>query len=955
MRGAALASFLVVVAAGCLDAHTTRCGDLLCPGDAVCVELAVLGPRCVRPEQEAACVGQPDGAICSVEGLFDDGFCAEGACFLPICGNGLRDPGEVCDDGDNDSGDGCSARCDSDESCGNGILDSAADEECDDGGIEPGDGCGPTCLRERCGNGVRDPGEVCDDNNDEPGDGCGPTCLSDETCGNGQVDFGIGEQCDDGNIRSHDGCSSACTAELPIFSPLAFPGALGTTLTRSAYDAANDRVVRFGGLGPAGEGLRLTESFAGEGWRSIRGPQPPARSGHVMVYDAGRRRVLVFGGEEPQPRMGPPMPPTLLDDRWELVGEQWQVRETDGPPALSGAAGAYDAARDQVVIFGGTDASGVTSATWVRDGEVWTQADPATPPPARTGHLLAYDSARERVVLFGGTDAADVQLNDTWEWDGSAWTETTPAVTPLARAGMAYDATRGLVLAFGGTFDEPNNELWAYDGMDWTPLVVPGEAPEPRAGMTFAFHARLGIVLSLGADGPMGPGFSATYVLDGSGWREIELALQPPARLFPVGDYDPFLRRVLFYGGRFPGMGATTLRDLWTYDGSWNREPVNDLMGPPFSAAVHDPTSGRTIAVRPGMPDLETWAFEDGRWFELATSGAPPSRGESVLVHDSARGVIVLFGGSDGGTNLGDTWELRGTTWTEVSSAGGPAPRRLALAAYDSERSRVVMTGGQGDGPMLQDTWEYDGTAWTELATTASPPPANGRGMVYHPARRSMVLVGRIRMAGGVERRQVWELREDEGAWGWSQVPTPVLPESRRGPLVVYLPESDSILFTNGDPQADTWELQWTSAVPDEVCGNGMDDDDDGSADCADPDCANKGCGMGQACIDGACTCRGGSTETRCGDGVDDDCDGVVDCADSDCSAAPLCTTETSCSDGVDEDEDGLVDCADPGCLGIGACEAYEVTCTGGLDEDGDGWVDCADPDCFLVACDALF
>ncbi len=900
-----------------------------------------------------------DGDACSVPDLFD-GFCVMGACVLSNCGNGIVEPGEVCDDGNNRSGDDCSGRCDSDETCGNGIIDVAKNEECDDGNVEPGDSCGPTCQIETCGNRVVDPGEVCDDGNNLANDGCGPACLSNETCGNGVADFGVGEQCDDGNLRSHDGCSSACTAELPIFTERIFPGDLGGTRTRSAYDAANDRVVRVGGVGPGGEGLQLTQAFSGEGWRSIRGPQPPARTGHVVVYDAGRRRVLLFGGEEVRPRMGPPMPPTLYDDRWELVDDEWTLRETDGPPALSGAAGAYDAARDQVVIFGGIDASGATSSTWVRDGEVWSQADPAAWPPARSGHHMAYDSVRERVVLFGGTDGADMPLSDTWEWDGSTWTETTPAVTPLARAGMAYDANREQVLAFGGTFDEPNNELWAYDGANWAPLVVAGEAPEPRAGMTFAFHARLGMILSLGADAPFGPGFSATYILDGSGWREIELAVQPSARLFPVGAYDPFARRVLFYGGRIPGMMAPPLRDLWSYDGSWNREPVSELTGPAFSQMVHDPVSGRFIAVRAGMPDLETWAFEGGRWFQLNTTGAPPSREDVVLVHDPSRGVVVLFGGGEGDTNFGDTWELQGTTWTEVTSADGPPARRLAFAAYDSDRSLIVMTGGTGDDPRLQDTWEYDGSTWTELETVRPPPPANGRGMVYDPARRSMVLVGRIQQMGGGARRQVWELRQEREVggealvWGWSPVPTPVVPQSRRGPLVVRLPESDSILFTNGDPQPDTWELQWSSALPDEECGNGMDDDDDGVADCADPDCANKSCGMGQACIAEACTCRGGSTETRCGDGLDDDCDGVVDCADSDCSAAPLCAAETSCSDGTDEDEDGLVDCADPGCVGMGACEAFEVTCTGGLDEDGDGWVDCADPDCFLVACDAL-
>ncbi len=45
------------------------------------------------------------------------------------CGDGVRDPGEACDDGNTAGGDGCSADCRSTEVCGNGVVDPG--EECD--------------------------------------------------------------------------------------------------------------------------------------------------------------------------------------------------------------------------------------------------------------------------------------------------------------------------------------------------------------------------------------------------------------------------------------------------------------------------------------------------------------------------------------------------------------------------------------------------------------------------------------------------------------------------------------------------------------------------------------------------------------------------------------------------------------------------------------------------------
>jgi len=47
-------------------------------------------------------------------------------------------------------GDGCSADCLSDETCGNGVIDSVTGEACDDGNTDAGDGCDASCQFESC-------------------------------------------------------------------------------------------------------------------------------------------------------------------------------------------------------------------------------------------------------------------------------------------------------------------------------------------------------------------------------------------------------------------------------------------------------------------------------------------------------------------------------------------------------------------------------------------------------------------------------------------------------------------------------------------------------------------------------------------------------------------------------------------------------------------------------------
>lgn len=58
--------------------------------------------------------------------------------------------------------------------CGNGVVE--APEECDDGGELSGDGCDENCRLE-CGNRRPDPGEECDDGNRLDGDCCSATCT----------------------------------------------------------------------------------------------------------------------------------------------------------------------------------------------------------------------------------------------------------------------------------------------------------------------------------------------------------------------------------------------------------------------------------------------------------------------------------------------------------------------------------------------------------------------------------------------------------------------------------------------------------------------------------------------------------------------------------------------------------------------------------------------------------
>jgi cysteine-rich repeat protein len=85
--------------------------------------------------------------------------------------------------------------CDQTAVCGDGIIQ--AGETCDDGNSIPGDGCSGVCQIE--------PGYSCPN----PGKPC--VFTGQGLCGDGKIE-GV-EACDDGNTVSGDGCSATCQVD----------------------------------------------------------------------------------------------------------------------------------------------------------------------------------------------------------------------------------------------------------------------------------------------------------------------------------------------------------------------------------------------------------------------------------------------------------------------------------------------------------------------------------------------------------------------------------------------------------------------------------------------------------------------------------------------------------------------------------------------------------------------
>jgi hypothetical protein len=196
-----------------------------------------------------------------------------------------------------------------------------------------------------------------------------------------------------------------------------------------------------------------------------------------MAYDAAHDQMTLFGGLTTSPSSIP------MQDTWLWQVDHWaSVNPTTKPGARLDQAMAYDAVRQRVVIMGGhTNYSGgaLLGDTWTWDGTNWSPQTTPAALTARFGAAMAWDPVHQVIVLFGGENDAneaisgDVYYNDTWTWDGTSWTQAAGlGPNPRAFGRLVWDASRSRMVLLGGKAFLPVADAWEWDGHQWTLLPV---------------------------------------------------------------------------------------------------------------------------------------------------------------------------------------------------------------------------------------------------------------------------------------------------------------------------------------------------------------------------------------------------------------------------------------------------------------------------------------------------
>ena len=193
--------------------------------------------------------------------------------LIPMCGDGVLDIGEACDNGANNSD------------------------------VKP-NGCRTDCRRAYCGDGVIDTGEQCDDgstNSNTSPNTCRKNCTL-PFCGDGVVDNGshhntgavFNEACDDGNQDDSDGCTTKCEQCLQLGQMGNIEITTNTDLCPAKYqmDDYGDYgaiIIKASGVTLDCHGATLIGEGRGVGIVNFRSNDVVIKNCRIRGYDVGIR------------------------------------------------------------------------------------------------------------------------------------------------------------------------------------------------------------------------------------------------------------------------------------------------------------------------------------------------------------------------------------------------------------------------------------------------------------------------------------------------------------------------------------------------------------------------------------------------------------------------------------------------------------------------------------------
>jgi len=644
--------------------------------------------------------------------------------------------------------------------------------------------------------------------------------------------------------------------------------------TYMVFDPVRERMLLLGSDGAGGPGTAVwaLPTTGADTWTLQRAEGAPSSLSYTVdaCYDTERDRLLVWDGGASTlwtVTLGTPL--------------HWTGRAVTGPaPNVRASACTFDAAHSRMLVFGGCEGyTNVVATVWALatdDTATWRVLMPSgTGPTGRMNAVAVVDPAEDRLIMHGGRDFTGPMTprGDVWALSLSgppAWTALFTADTSASLRWYGHaavlDTARRRLLVLGGqiSYSVAHDEVAAFalDAPHEYSVAVP---PDPsRGAITFVDFAAY--------DGGHDAVFEYGMRADVLQFATRRLALsptptwalvvppqpRPPQRFGQATAYDPVRDRWLSFGGRYTyyvhyELPTVTYDDLRSFrpdpSPTWEDVPVTGARPPArqYGQMVHDAAGDRmilfggSITTEIGFPLHrlgtthfygDAWALAPAApaaWSPLAPGGPGPApRDGHVMVLDTRRHRVLVFGGRDSLGPRNDLWALTldgVPAWSPLTPGGpAPGPRWNAGGAYDALADRLVVACGySGTGP-LTDAWELrldvPAPEWAPLPTSGAAPTtgAYARPYAFDAARRRLLLFGTAQTAedGGAVLLPVWELSLGETP-GWTALaPSGPMPWDRYGASAALDPAHDRVALFGGTSgtdasycQSDHWILDF--------------------------------------------------------------------------------------------------------------------------------------------------
>lgn len=678
MRGAVAVALCAL--AGCIEPELVLCeSGLACPVGTRCDEVH---HTCVSPDQLSVCQDREDDSDCTAGPV--SGGCFDGVCLPRGCGNRVVEAGEMCDDGNQISLDGCRSDCLSTEICGNGFLD--PEEPCDDGDLVSRDGCDSRCQLEEATWTVIPiaPAEV--DSRRTAFDAARGRLVS--------VAGGTWEW--DGTRWTVD---PTIEDSFSVF-----------------YDPDRQE-VRMLRPGPVEEEPERRMPVDVHAWRDgrwvqvSRGEGPDVLTGWAQAtYDPARHQMLAVADAYDGPA-----------SQWTLDSTDAWTRVGDAPELPGDAVLAFDPATGHVLAQS-------YSGEWMYDGATWTES-----PSPFEDVSIGFDPVRGRLILVD-------RDRTTYERIGTEWQPIAGAEMPCGEGRWSFSAfyynpdTSTL-----DRFSRDASEICRWNGA-WT-SVIP-EVPTRISGATYDPVARS---FALFNDAhPFHLAATETWTFAGGGWSRIETSDPPVGRKESLSTYSHGRAATILYGGRAPfhcegeegDPACELLLDAWSFDGTGWAPVASPPLRDPFSpvrAATYDGERGRVVLGT--LNEIWSLADTDDEWREVTTD-QPALDLESLAWH-ARNGSFLVARRILGAPISAEMFDFSEVGWARVELVPS------VLTQWDSQ---ITLLSDFRKGSVLAlDTfhgaaWERVGTTWSELPSL--PMHFLSPWSAYNPVDGSVLVVG---------------------------------------------------------------------------------------------------------------------------------------------------------------------------------------------------------------------